>query len=415
VRIFRIAYPSLVIGGAELRSYKVLEFLSKKAKITLVPPAYIICGKSEETIEDTVKWASKLNIYVPEEVINFAKECRHYPTNPFANVKLEVNYYSKFLDKVKNSDVIFSDSTHYFVVRAMSFLKEKTATRSVLLSQIANFKLIKSLRWIIKNNGLSLSTLIGYLGNLYINGLFHKFKEYSKDVDLLLGVSTSSVIDFINAKLIRNDIPWKVLKPAYAFEGELLNYSTLDKEDYAVFFARLVSEKGLFDLPIIWKKVREKMPKAKLVVIGKFFDEKTKSKFLSMAKDVGIDYIGYRSHRDPDFWRTVAKAKVFVYPTYFDSFSLVVLESLALKTPVVVYDIPAIREIYGDLKAVNLVKNFDVNEMAQKVIEIYNRDLEGMFDDNYKKFIEFYSSWERVADAEYQALREFTEKIKRIP
>lgn len=407
MKIFRIAYPSLTMGGGEVRSYNVLEFLSKKAEITLVPPAFTICGKSEETLEETIKWASKQNIYIPEEVISFAKECRQYPTNPLAGVKLEIKYYSQFLKEAKSADVVFNDYIIYSAVEAMSILK-KTATRSVLLSQIANFKFVKSLRWNIKVRGLSLFALKIYFGNLYTSGLFKKFMKSSKNIDLFLGVSTSSVIDFINAKLIREDIPWKVLKPANAFEKELLNYSTLDKEDYAVFFARLVPEKGIFDLPVIWKKVRGKMPKAKLVVIGKFNDEKIKRKFLSMTKDVGIEYKGFLP-RD-ELLRTVAKAKVFVYPTYTDAFPLVMLESLALKTPVVVYDIPPIREIYGNLKAVNLVKNFDVNEMAQKVIETYNRDPEEMFDNNYKKFIEFYSSWERVADAEYQALREFTGK-----
>ena len=410
MKIFRIAYPSLTMGGGEVRSYNMLKFLSKKAEITLVPPAFTTCGKSEETIEETVRWASKLNIYVPEEVISFAKECKHYPANPLAEVKLEINYYSKFLGEVKNSDVIFSDYTLYSIVKAMSILKRKTATKSILFSQISYSKLLRSLIWNIKTKGLSLSTLKIYLSSLYTSGLFHKFMEYSKDIDFLLGVSKASVDDLINAKMTRKDIPWKVLKPANAFERELLNYSTLNKEDYAVFFARLLPEKGLFDLPAIWKKVREKMPKAKLIIVGKFDNEKTEKKFLSMAKDTGIEYIGFRSRGDTDLLRKVAKAKVFVYPTYVDSFALVILESLALKTPVVTYDIPAIREIYGGLKAVNIVNKFDVNGMARKVIEIYSRDPEEMFDDTYRKFIEFYSSWERVAGAEYQALREFTGK-----
>jgi len=398
------------MGGGEVRSYNVLKFLSKKSEITLVPPAFTMCGKSEEIIEETVKWASKLNIYVPEEVINFAKECRHYPTNPLAEVKLEINYYSKFLDEVKNSDVIFSDYTLYSVVKAMSILRKKTSTRSILFSQISYSKLLKSLRWNITIKGLSLSTLKVYFGSLYTSGLFHKYMKYSKDIDFLLSVSKASIDDLINAKMIRKDIPWKVLKPANAFERDLLNYSTLDKEDYAVFFARLVQEKGIFDLPAIWKKVREKMPNAKLIIIGRFDDEKIKKKFLSIIKDTGIEYVGFRSRGDKDLLLTVAKAKVFLYPTYVDSFALVILESLALKTPVVTYDIPAIREIYGDLKAVDLVNKFDINGMAQKIIEIYNRDPEETFDDNYRKFIEFYSSWERVADAEYKALREFTGK-----
>jgi len=57
-----------------------------------------------------------------------------------------------------------------------------------------------------------------------------------------------------------------------------------------------------------------------------------------------------------------------VYPSHEDSFSLVVLESLALGTMVVAYDIPAIREVYGDL--VYTVQEGDINSMARGVIKV---------------------------------------------
>jgi len=47
------------------------------------------------------------------------------------------------------------------------------------------------------------------------------------------------------------------------------------------------------------------------------------------------------------YYETLARARALVYPSHSDSFSLVILESLAVGTPVVTYDIPGPRSVYG--------------------------------------------------------------------
>ncbi|MBP1358324.1 MAG: glycosyltransferase family 4 protein, partial [Sulfolobus sp.] len=196
-----------------------------------------------------------------------------------------------------------------------------------------------------------------------------------------------------------------------AFDEILLKYSTLDKEDYAVFFARLIPEKGLFEIPKIWSKVREKLPNARLVVLGRFLNEKYKRRFLSLINGLGIEYKGFVSREE--LLKTVAKAKVVLNPTHFDAFSLTTLESLALKTPVVSYDIPAIKEIFGNQKAIKLVREFDVEGMAEKTVEVLReKDYSDWFDEEYEEFINLHKSWEKVADAEYNALKEFLDTAK---
>lgn len=406
MHIFRIANPSFLASGGELRSYNVIKHLSRKAKIIVVPPLFALCGKN---VEEVIRDIKSLNVNVPDKIEELAKNCKSYPKNPISAVKIEREYFSNFVEEAKDSDVVFSDYGYYFTVSAMSLLKEKSGVKNALLLQDANLKAIRSLRMMIKLRGFDFLTLLRYFRNLYADSIF---RRYSKSIDFLLGVSKASIDDFREMKLVRKDTPWKVLKPSNAFEKELLNYSSSEKEDYAVFFARLVPEKGIFELPKIWKRVRDKIPNARLVVVGKFYNEKVKRKFMQMTKDVGIEYIGYLPRYSPkgELLKTVAKAKALVYPTFIDAFSLTVLESLALKTPVVTYDIPAIREIFGKLKAVKLVKEFDVNAMANKIVEFYNlKDYDSLFDEDYKSFIEFYSSWEKVADAEYNALKEFLE------
>jgi len=39
------------MGGGEIRSYNVLKFLSKKAEVTLVLPAFTICGKAKKLLK----------------------------------------------------------------------------------------------------------------------------------------------------------------------------------------------------------------------------------------------------------------------------------------------------------------------------------------------------------------------------
>jgi len=402
MHIFRIANPSIFAGGGELRSYNVIKYLSKKAKITVVPPLSALCGKN---VEEIIKDIKSLNVEVPDKIEELAKKCKSYPKNPLSIVKMEREYYSNFVEEAKTSDVIFSDHTSYSLVSAISLLKEKSNVKSVTVLQESGLKSVYNLRTMIRLRGFNALTLLKYFRNLYGNMIF---KKYSKDLDFLLGVSKASIDEFKELGLVRKETPWKVLKPANAFERELLSYSTLDKDDYSVFFARLIPEKGIFELPRIWKRVRERIPDAKLVVVGKFYNEKVKRKFLQMAKDVGIEYRGYLPREE--LIKTVAKARLFVYPTHFDAFSLTVLESLALKTPVVTYDIPAIREIFGKIKAVKFVKEFDVSDMANKIVEVYNlKEYDDLFDEEYKSFIGFYSSWEKVTEAEYNALKELLE------
>ena len=47
-----------------------------------------------------------------------------------------------------------------------------------------------------------------------------------------------------------------------------INYKILKKKYAAVYLGRLKPSKGIFDLPIIWKKVLKNQPNSKLILIG---------------------------------------------------------------------------------------------------------------------------------------------------
>ncbi|QGA53780.1 glycosyltransferase [Sulfolobus sp. E5-1-F] len=224
-----------------------------------------------------------------------------------------------------------------------------------------------------------------------------KWKGLIERGDLNFAISVSKV-PLVNSGLDRL-ISYRVTKPGNAFDEDLLKFRREEnKEDYAVYFTRLMPEKGLFEIPLIWKKLRRDV---KLYVMGQFVDERDKEDFLSLVKrlDVNIEYLGFKENEE--LYSTVAKAMFTVYPSHYDSFSLVVLESLAVGTPVFAYDTLALREIYGKVKGVHLARENDIKGLA---------DLISNFKGEEVPIPEEYSSWDKVVKAELEDIKAFAKR-----
>ncbi|MCY0859466.1 MAG: glycosyltransferase family 4 protein [Sulfolobaceae archaeon] len=221
----------------------------------------------------------------------------------------------------------------------------------------------------------------------------------------ILAVSKAPVylskIDILASKY---GVPVKVLYPGNAYNQELISkFRNLNnKEDYAVFFARLVPQKGIRELP----KIARRLEKYKVIVFGKFQDESEEKRFMKSITS-NVEYRGYRPVEE--LYQTVAKAKVVIYPSHQDGFSLVVLDSVALGTSVVAYDIPAIRFVYGNIGPVKIVKEYDIEALSSKVKEVLDQDLEKYRSEheteNVKRFLELHKSWESVAKQTLEFLR----------
>ncbi|MEM2825012.1 MAG: glycosyl transferase family 1, partial [Candidatus Bathyarchaeia archaeon] len=86
-------------------------------------------------------------------------------------------------------------------------------------------------------------------------------------------------------------------------------------------------------------------------------------------------------------------------------FPYAVLESLYLNTPVVAYDIPALRIYYNRLEGVSLVKELDIEALAQKVVETIERRNTSV---ERPKFIK---SWDKIMDEETNLIKGFIKNI----
>lgn len=241
-----------------------------------------------------------------------------------------------------------------------------------------------------------------YLFALY-GALYARILKAAKSTTLL-AVSPSIEVD-----IKRYFGGWKgkmkVLRPGVAVDQQKIGQVEASHERVdAVFFSRLVPEKGVYDLPKITAEIAERKSDFRLVVFGHFDSAVVKSKYEdSVATSSVASNITYRGYREQEaLIPTVKSAKVLIYPSLHDAFPLVVLEALACGTPVVAYDIPAMRLNFPS-DIVRVVPVGDYKQMATEALRIIeHKNIRDVLSQKALTFAAGFS-WDRVVSEERQA------------
>jgi glycosyltransferase involved in cell wall biosynthesis len=138
------------------------------------------------------------------------------------------------------------------------------------------------------------------------------------------------------------------------------------KGPHLVAGGRLSREKGADVLLDAMPLVQAAMPDADLTLVG---EGPLKPDLLAQRKQLGLNevvhLVGFQSNPFPYF----KHADLFVLPSRFEGLPLVVLEALAVGTPVVASDCPgALREILGDCPMARLVPPSDPKALAEGIV-----------------------------------------------
>ncbi|MBS0420708.1 MAG: glycosyltransferase family 4 protein [Proteobacteria bacterium] len=119
----------------------------------------------------------------------------------------------------------------------------------------------------------------------------------------------------------------------------------IQPSDFAVVFTgRIAPIKGIDVLLASIRLLAERIPRLKVFIIGSlsgsfdgrdsYVDPYARS-MMEAARGLPVEFLGFISNRDPRFRQYVAAADVAVVPSRLEPQGLVVLESLALGTPVI--------------------------------------------------------------------------------
>jgi glycosyltransferase involved in cell wall biosynthesis len=128
-------------------------------------------------------------------------------------------------------------------------------------------------------------------------------------------------------------------------------------------------------LPEIWKLVVKRIPCAVLLVCGIIEKQGPVNRLLNTFNNEklseNVKFLGTQEKHE--LYDIISNSRLTIYPSYVDSFSLVTLESLGCGTPVVSYEIPAIRHNFGECTAVFMCPLGDKVAMADKIVEVLTK------------------------------------------
>jgi glycosyltransferase involved in cell wall biosynthesis len=139
---------------------------------------------------------------------------------------------------------------------------------------------------------------------------------------------------------------------------------------HLVAAGRLSKQKGFDILLEAMALVRNSLPNSQLTILG---EGDLRSELLAQRERLSLNEAvhlpGFQSNPFPYF----KHADLFVLPSRFEGLPLVVLEALAVGTPVVASDCPgALREILGDCPRAWLVPPSDPKALAEGIVSAVN-------------------------------------------
>lgn len=163
-----------------------------------------------------------------------------------------------------------------------------------------------------------------------------------------------------------------------------------------LFVGRMDRRKGLPHLISAMPKILERIPEARLLVVGNGLLRKYYQKIWDKRVKEAVEFVGYV---EPDLLpRFYASADLYCSPaTGSESFGITILEAMAAGTPVVAFGIDGFRCVVEDRKDGVLVSPLSSEALAVAILEVLqNADLAGRLSENGLDKARRHS-WDKIA------------------
>jgi len=154
-------------------------------------------------------------------------------------------------------------------------------------------------------------------------------------------------------------------------------------EKSILYFGSLIRKKGLLELPLIFNKVIEKNPDAKLILVGKDVPDiisgnsSTWQMMQDLFSDQAIKNVEYiQSVPYTEIKEKIQKATVCVFPSFAEAFPVSWLEAMAMEKPIVASNIGWASEMIDEGKNGFLVHPMNHDTFSKRICSfLENREL----------------------------------------
>ena len=229
----------------------------------------------------------------------------------------------------------------------------------------------------VKNSGLK--SILGA-----VEGKYYRWKKiYSKKIDKIIAPS-----EFYKLKLIQDGIPENKIEALHNFIN-IEDYNvTIEDEGYALYYGRIIKEKGVLNLIKAFKNIK----KSKLYIAGDGPDiEKVKKYIHENNMEDTVKLLGYLNSSQVKEY--VRKARFIVVPSiWYENCPYSVLETLAMGKPIIGSNLGGIPELVKDNETGLIYKYNSVKELEEKMNDLLN---------NKEKAVQFGKNAKEIAKKDF--------------
>lgn len=146
------------------------------------------------------------------------------------------------------------------------------------------------------------------------------------------------------------------------------NIIPLDKRKYeCCFIGRFHQQKGVLVLIDIWKKVIDKLPEAKLAMIGNGLLEKdVQDKIKGYGLNENVELFGFMDGEDK--FNVFKQSKIVLHPATYDSGGMAAAEAMAWGLPGISFDLEALKTYYP--QGMEKIPQGDCDKFAQAIMKM---------------------------------------------
>lgn len=177
---------------------------------------------------------------------------------------------------------------------------------------------------------------------------------------------------------------------------------SIDTRGAIVFAAaRIIRLKGLHDLLAALRRIEYD---GKIIIIGDLDQvDDYKSEIIRLSKGLNCEFTGLISDKD-ELFETIGNAQLFVFPSYTEGMSNMLLEVSSLRVPIIASDIIQNRDVFSD-NEVLFFKCGIVSDLSSKIKwALVNSDaMRGRADLALQRVLTDYN-WDNIAKEYYREL-----------
>ncbi len=227
----------------------------------------------------------------------------------------------------------------------------------------------KQIRIISTKHGYQEKVLLQYDSFNYQkpNDLYYHITRFIlRKIDINIAVSRAMADLYFNIGLSKTHYPY--IHHGITFpdsDTPAQNSDCRKANPQLITVGRVETIKGHHLLIDAMPAVLDIFPQAKLLVLGEGSEKANCEAHVNKAGlQNHVEFLGFVQQP----YQYISNSDILIQPSFFESFGLVFIEGIALKTPIIAFDVPAGNEILENEKTALLVNKGDSNALAQKII-----------------------------------------------